>query len=655
LVTLPKNLQKLLLFSPDQAEAAWLQSHIEEAYEGKYQVTLVDSLERLATMDLESMCHAILLDLRTEYAEACRAIQIIGDMNSAVALICLCRSHDQLQAFNKVIHLVDDYILADGLESVELPTRITHAIRRRKKEHELIHEQSLLHSLLVNIPDAIYFKDCNSRFTKVNEAMARSYGQGIGDIIGKTDFDLFTEEHARLASEDEKHIVETGESIIGKIEKETLSNGDIRWVSTTKVPLRNSLGKILGSMGISRNITDLKLAQDKLLQEQALLKTIVNHALAGIFVKNRSGHYLLVNKRHSDYLGVNSPEDVKGKTIFDFFTPETASLIDTIDKKIMDSGEGREGIIDHRVIEGRPEKWLLTSKVPLKGEKGDCEGLVGISIDVTQQIEYEKALKKAIQTNEETKLQLIESEKLKTVGRMAAGVAHEVKNPLNVVALGAEYLKRKIKEPPELVEIIDDMAAAIDRANGVIFELLDYSAPHEVNMQPTNLNEIIKQVLSLLRHNFNHAKVVIKLELDQDLPPIAAERSKIEQVFVNLFLNAISAMEKGGELFVQSYTHRMASTGSNVSSQMTERFRIGDQIVSVEVADSGNGIRDEDAHKLFDPFFSTKSTGDGTGLGLSVTRSIVEMHRGLITLENRSTVLGALARLSFPIIPSNHA
>ena len=88
---------------------------------------------------------------------------------------------------------------------------------------------------------------------------------------------------------------------------------------------------------------------------------------------------------------------------------------------------------------------------------------------------------------------------------------------------------------------------------------------------------------------------------------------------------------------------------------MTERFRIGDQIVSVEVADSGNGIRDEDAHKLFDPFFSTKSTGDGTGLGLSVTRSIVEMHRGLITLENRSTVLGALARLSFPIIPSNHA
>ncbi len=644
----------MLLLGPDPTEAKRLQVRIEETSGGLYEIRLLESVDSLVSTDLESLCHAILLDVRFGNVEASRAIRLIGERSGAVALICVCRSHGQLQDFQTVIDLIDDYVPVEALSTGELPARITHAIRRRAREHELTHEQSLLHSLLSTIPDSIYFKDRKSRFTKVNDAMVRTYGQSYESIIGKSDFDLFTREHAEPAFEDEKRIIETGESIIGKIEKETLANGGIRWASTTKVPLRNSSGRIIGTMGISRNITDLKIAQDKLSRERALLRTIVHHALAGIFVKDRSGRYLLVNKRHSDYLGAADPDEVEGKTIFDFFEPGLAQTIDEVDKKIMESGESREGIVDHRDVKGRSEKWLLSSKVPLYDERGQCNGLVGISIDITRQKENERALKEAIQTLEETKLQLIESEKLKTVGRMAAGVAHEVKNPLNVISLGAEYLKTRIEEPPELVEIIDDMVAAVDRANGVIFELLDYSAPHEVSMRTTDLNETIRQVLTLLRHSLKQAKVDVKLELQEDLPRVSADVSKIEQVFINLFLNAIGAMKSGGELAVKSYSHRMTGTGSNVSGRMTERFRVGDRVVSVEVADSGHGIREEDASRLFDPFFSTRSTGEGTGLGLSVTRSIVEMHHGLITLENRRERPGALARLSLPTEPSNH-
>ncbi len=643
------------MLSPDKAEEALLRAHLEEASEGNYKISSINSLNKLKSIELESLCHAVLLDLRTDDNEALTAIRWIGELQSSAALICLCHSHGQLQGFKEFIHLIDDYILGDALQNGELPTRITHAIRRRRKEHELLQEQTLLHSLLENIPDSIYFKDRDSRFTKVNQAMAQSYGEGIQDIVGKTDFDLFTEEHARPAYEDEQKIIKTGESIVGKIEKETLANGQVRWASTTKVPLKDALGRTIGTMGVSRNITELKLAQDKLAKEQALLETIINHALAGIFVKDRAGVYLMVNKQHSDYLGAKSPEEVRGKTIFDFFSTEMAEMIDQADNKIMDSGIGREGMIDHRIVEGRPEKWLLTSKVPLKDEDGTCRGLVGISIDVTQQKENEEALKKAIDTLEETKLQLIESEKLKTVGRMAAGVAHEVKNPLNVVALGAEYLKANISEPPELVEIVNDMTVAIERANKVIFELLDFSSPHEVSMQPTDLNELIHRVLTLLRHNFNKAHVETDLDLTSDLPPIAADAAKLEQVFINLFLNAIAAMKKGGILSIRSYTQRMQSTGSNVSSQLTERFRIGDRFVTVEVADTGHGINKKDADKIFDPFYSTRSTGEGTGLGLSVTRSIVEMHRGIITIYNRHDTRGACARLDFPIPPQKDA
>jgi signal transduction histidine kinase len=129
----------------------------------------------------------------------------------------------------------------------------------------------------------------------------------------------------------------------------------------------------------------------------------------------------------------------------------------------------------------------------------------------------------------------------------------------------------------------------------------------------------------------------------------------MEQVFINLFLNAISVMPDGGKLTVNSHNETMQQAGSNVSSQMTECFRIGEKIVVIEVKDSGDGLSAAALEKVFDPFYSSKSTGNGTGLGLSVTRSIVDMHRGLITLENRKTTLGVCARLIFPTTSTNES
>ena len=223
------------------------------------------------------------------------SIQWIGELQSTVALICLCRTHEQLQDYIQVIHLIDDYILAEALPHGELCTRISHAIRRRLKEHELLHEQDLLSSLLENIPDAIYFKDLKSRFTKVNKAMANSYGRNVDNILGKTDFDLFSEEHAKQAYEDEQRIIETGESIIGKIEKETFEDGSTKWANTTKIPLRDKSRRIIGTMGISRDVSDIKHAQDELAEEHRLLTTVLNNVPDRIFVKDREGRYLASN------------------------------------------------------------------------------------------------------------------------------------------------------------------------------------------------------------------------------------------------------------------------------------------------------------------------------------------------------------------------
>lgn len=593
--------------------------------------------------------------MRFGHDDSLETIRRIDGLQVGVALIALCRDHEQLQSYKEVIHMLDDYILAEHLIDGELPTRITHAIRRRLNEQELLHDKALLQSLLDNIPDAIYFKDRDSRFTKINKAMETAYGRSKDSILGKTDFDLFAEEHARQAYNDEQKIICTGEPMIAQLEKETFEDGHIKWVNTTKLPLRDEQGRIIGTMGVSRNVTELKKAQDTLAQERSLLKTIIDHALAGIFVKDVSGRYMVVNRRHALYLGAASVEEVIGKTLYNFFDYKEATRISNLDSRTMEMGESIENMIDYRTRGDGSELWLLTSKVPLKDDLGQVIGLVGISLDVTQQKLNERTLKATIRTLEETKLQLIEAEKLKTVGRLAAGVAHEVKNPLNVVSLGVEYLTDRIEEPEEFLQVLRDMQEAIKKANHVILGLLDYSAPHTICMEPTDINELIRRILGLMRHNFNEAGIQIEDALNEQIEDVRVDVPKMDQVFINLFLNAISAMPKGGTLTVRTSQIRMKHTGGNVSGAMTELFRIGDRITVIEVLDTGRGIKKADESKLFEPFYSTQSTGEGTGLGLSVTRSIIDMHHGMITLKNRQDTPGACVRIMLPAatIPSD--
>lgn len=646
---LPGFPRKLILLSQDRSEEAMLRTHLEKDTSAQYAIRLVDRLDTLRSFDLENICHAVLLDMRFNREFSLETIHYVGSLKDGVALVGLCRDHEQLKGYEDVIHLLDDYILAEHLVDGELPTRITHAIRRRLMERELLHDKALLQSLLDNIPDAIFFKDRDSRFTKVNKTMEKIYGSYHDTVLGKTDFDLFAKEHAQQAYDDEQEIIRTGESMVAKLEKETFDDGHISWVNTTKVPLKDDQGRIIGTMGISRNVTELKKAQDTLGQERTLLKTIIDHALAGIFVKDTTGRYLVINKRHARYLGAESVEEVIGKTLFNFFEHEEAARITAMDKKMMETGEGIENMVDHRIRADGSELWLLTSKVPLRDDSDKVTGLVGISLDVTEQKLNERKLKTTIQTLEETKLQLIEAEKLKTVGRLAAGVAHEVKNPLNVVSLGAEYLERQIEEPEEILQVIRDMREAIKKANHVIFELLDYSSPHKMEMEPYDLNELIRHVLSLMRHNFNKAGIRIEEDFGEDIEPVRVDGQKMEQVFINLFLNAIGAMpRRDGTLTLRTRMTRMQSAGSNVSSAETELFRIGDRVVVVEVLDTGTGLTKDDEKKAFDPFYSSKLTGEGTGLGLSVTRSIIDLHHGMISLKNRKNTPGACVRILLP-------
>lgn len=234
-----------------------------------------------------------------------------------------------------------------------------------------------------------------------------------------------------------------------------------------------------------------------------------------------------------------------------------------------------------------------------------------------------------------TQLQLIQSEKLDSVGRMAAGVAHEVKNPLMMILTGVKVLSKRLANTDEQTQqLLQDMSDAVARADRIIGGLLNYSRDRDLDLASADLNATIERSVLLVKHDLENAHVSLVPNLAANLPKLQLDEFKMQQVIVNLITNAIHAIERDGTVSVTTSQDKL--TRRTVRAQrMPERFAAGDRVVVICIEDSGPGIPEEHLKKVFDPFFTTKPTGRGTGLGLSVSQQIVEMHGGMIEVGNR--------------------
>jgi signal transduction histidine kinase len=236
-----------------------------------------------------------------------------------------------------------------------------------------------------------------------------------------------------------------------------------------------------------------------------------------------------------------------------------------------------------------------------------------------------------------TQLQLIQSEKLDSVGRMAAGVAHEVKNPLMMILTGIKVLSKRLPDADDQTRLLlHDMEEAVERADRIIAGLLNYARDRDLDVALTDVNDTIERSAMLVKHDLENAHITLTSRLQPGLPKLQLDEFKMQQVFVNLVTNAIHAIERDGEVVITTTLEKM-TRGTLVGHRRTDRFVRGERVVVVRIEDSGPGIPADHLEKIFDPFFTTKPTGRGTGLGLSVSQQIVEMHGGIIEVGNRET------------------
>lgn len=256
-------------------------------------------------------------------------------------------------------------------------------------------DASILRVLMDTIPDQIYFKDLESRFVSNNLAHIRALGaKSLADCTGRSDVDFFAPEHAAEALEDEREILRTGRPIIAKIERNTYADGSFSWVSTTKLPWRNDAGELIGTYGLTRDITAAKIAEDKLNEERILLRTIIDNLPSRIFVKDAAGRYILNNRSHIAALGAADQSRVSGRTPFDFYEEQRAVQAVEDDRKVLAGGPPILNEVKSDFAAGELARWSLTTKIPLYDLLGRITGLVGISHDITERKRTEQELER---------------------------------------------------------------------------------------------------------------------------------------------------------------------------------------------------------------------------------------------------------------------
>lgn len=662
---------KVLLIEDSPGDARLMRELLTSApgpsFEVEHHDLLSTGLDRLAQGDIA----VVLLDLSLPDSLGLETFARVHGCAPQVPIIVLSGQDDESLAIKTVHEGAQDYLVKGQVDSRLLVRSIRYAIERKRTEEALSKERDLLHTLLDNLPDRIYFKDAQSRFIRISRGVAEQFKLSHPrEAMQKTDFDFFAPEHARAALADERHVMETGRPIIGKVERETLPDGTVTWALTSKLPLKDRQGRIIGNFGISRDITTVKKIEDELAGERNLLRSLIDNLPDYIYVKDAQERYLVDNIAHRRWLGAHSPEEVTGKTDADFFPAAVAAQYSADDLATVRSGHpllNREEPVTDR---SGNRRWHSTTKVPLRNAQGRITGLVCIGRDITDQRLAGERLQQANQelarskeellhvladlqkSHEELKAaqyQLIQAEKMQSVGRLAAGVAHEVKNPLAILAMGIDYMSKHLASPDENVALIlNDMNDALKRADSIILGLLDFSVPRALDLHGEDASAIVEQSLALVRHELSTTSIKVVKELAEHLPAVWLDKNKIKQVLVNVLTNAIHAMTEGGTLTLRTYAKQLqvGEIDRDAGSRMADRFRAGERVVVIEIVDEGTGISEEKLAKIFDPFFTTKPTGKGTGLGLTVTKKIIELHGGHIEIKTRSE-LGVIVTITF--------
>ncbi len=543
---------------------------------------------------------------------------------------------------------------------------------QRGTRQALLESEQRYKRLLAAITDYIYSVNLSN-----GHAGVTSHGPGCESVTGYTPAEYAADPYLwfRVSYEgDRPAVLAQIDRILHDQPLEPLEHrivrkdGQVRWVRNTTIAHRNEQGRLIGYEGLISDVTHRKLAELALQESQERLALVIRGSSDGIWDWNLVTGEVYFSPRWKSMLGYEDQELKNHVSTWEdlLYPADRQEVLAKVNACL--SGQANHFEAEQRLREKSGSyRWILARAVVLRDEQGRALRMAGSHVDITerklateqlQQANTQLARKGEILRKlvrrlsasqrelRSTQERLIQTAKLELAGTLAAGVAHEVKNPLQTIILGVHLLLQKLTEQQRTAEIslaLSEMSAAVFRAKAIVGDLLTLAHPMEFKRQSQDLHSLIDSSVRLLKNEMIRAKVSVERQFDQNLPPALVDPQRLEQVFLNLLLNAIQAMPEGGLITIQTKAQRV-SKWEPARRSLFRNFAHGDPVALVTIQDHGVGIPAEVLPRVFDPFFTTKPAGVGTGLGLSMVRKIVELHGGAIELNNAAGG-GAVAAL----------
>jgi PAS domain S-box-containing protein len=483
------------------------------------------------------------------------------------------------------------------------------------KDNELTKE--FLYNILESMEGGVLTIDKNARITSVNRAAEEITGFSKEEVLNKKCCDILRSELCEEICPLEK-VLKTGKTVFNYEVSIKNKAGDKVPVNITTSPLRTSSNEIIGAIENFRDLTKHKGLWGKLLEERNKAQQYLNIAGVIIVAIDKKGIVTLINKKGCDVLGYKE-EELNGHNWYNLCVPERdrKERKEEFLKVMAGKSEMVEDYENAVLTKSGKERIIAWHNTLITDEKGQITGTLSSGEDIT--------------VRKQTEEELMRSEKLASLGQLAASVAHEVNNPLAGIMVYVKLLLKKYKSKELQAEWTETqllkMDKELDKTTRIIRNLLDFARQSEPTMRPISVNQVIESALLLVGHQIDLENIKLEKKLDTKLPPVLADPDKIQQVLINIILNATQAMPNGGTITIAT------STAEKVLINKSPK-----NTVRIDIKDTGVGIPEENINQLFTPFFTTKEKGKGVGLGLSVVHGIIERHKGKITVDSQPNV-----------------
>jgi PAS domain S-box-containing protein len=497
----------------------------------------------------------------------------------------------------------------------------------KRAQEEVLKQTSRLDELFEQTPEAVAILSADGRIVRINKEFTRMFGYEPDEVLERPVNDLIVPERLVESAREYNRRLKSGDRVEVETVRRRKDGTDVH-VSLLAVPVAAVSGEQVANYAIYRDITERKRAEERLLESEVRFQAIADTAPVMIWTTGTDGLCNYFSKPWLDFTGRTMEQEVGTGWIEGVHPDDVRGCLDGF----LPAFHARKPFrMEYRLRRADGEyRWVDESGIPRYTPGAEFAGYIGCNIDITDRKRAEEERERLRQVQSE----LAHINRVTTMGELAASIAHEVKQPISAAHTNAQtclrWLGRNQPEIEEAREAASRVIQDVARASEIISRIRVLFKKGEPQREWVDVNEVIREMISLMRSEAARHAISIHTELAPELPNVRADRVQLQQVFLNLMLNGIDAITEG-----------------NVAGDLTIKSqRNPDGQVLISVSDTGIGLPPERANKVFDAFFTTKP--QGTGMGLSISRSIIESHGGRLWATGNSD-RGATFQFTLPL------